>query len=107
MVIVDVLLSEETEKRLQALFQGEDLKLATDLLVSDCADNLPFRQGDTPSDLERIRYSVMKLSNGDLSKLYEAIQLSQKDWRDTLVLAGFGDDPRSHLEWWPDVKDSD
>ena len=79
MVVVAVLLSEKTEKRLQALFQAEDLKLATDLLVSDCADNLPFRRGDTPTDLERIRYAVMKLSNGDLSKLNDAIQLSQID----------------------------
>lgn len=35
-------LSKGTRKRLQILFHGEDLELASDLLESDCADNLPL-----------------------------------------------------------------
>ena len=94
-------LSKGTRKRLHVLFHGEDLELASDLLESDCADNLPLWDDASPTGLERIRYAALKLSDGDLGKLDEAVRLSLTDWRDTLVIAEFGDDPSIHLQWRP------
>ena len=73
------------------------------LLVEDCADNLPSWRDGTLDGLERIRFAVLKLSEGNLQKLLEAIYLAKVDWRDALVSAGFGDDTRAHEAWWPDA----
>jgi hypothetical protein len=51
--------------------------------------------------LERIRFSVLELSGGNIDKLKRAITLAQKDWRDILVAAGFANDPLAHKTWNP------
>jgi hypothetical protein len=48
---------------------------------------------------ERIRLSVLKLSNGDLEELRGAIAAARGDWRDVLVWAGFGDSGTAHAKW--------
>jgi hypothetical protein len=35
------------------------------------------------------------------AKLREAVLLAQRDWRDVLVLSGFGDDVHAHEAWMP------
>ena len=72
-----------------------------ELLRTDCADNLPFCEELTAASLERIRYAVLKISGGSVSKLVDAVLLAQEDWRDALVAAGFGDDSSAHETWWP------
>ena len=98
-------LSEETNKRLRLLFHGEDLELATDLLVTECADILPLWGDASPTGLERIRYAALKLSDGDLGTLDEAVKLSQIDWWDALVCARFGEDSDAYQHWWPGAID--
>ncbi|NIT51444.1 MAG: hypothetical protein GWO41_01485, partial [candidate division Zixibacteria bacterium] len=66
------------------------------------ADDLPLWNNVTPEGLERIRYAVLKLSGGDLAVLATAVQEANIDWRDVLVMAGFGHDPEIHLTWWPE-----
>ena len=51
--------------------------------------------------LERIRFAALKLSNGDLGELRQAVQIAGIDWRDVLVAAGFGHDLRAHERWFP------
>jgi hypothetical protein len=51
--------------------------------------------------MERIRFSVLKLSNGDMKKLVDAIELAKVDWRDLFMAAGFGEDPQAHKKWQP------
>ena len=85
------------------LFSRSDHAEAATLLVEDCADNLPLWPEGTPDGLERIRFAVLKLSEGNLEELLEAICLAQVDWRDALISAGFGDDTRAHETWWPDA----
>lgn len=94
-------LSEATQERVRSLFDGQDLAQARDLLIDECADNLPFCEEATPTSSERIRFAVLKMSAGDLDRLVDAIALAQVDWRDVLVAAGFGDDPQAHNDWWP------
>jgi hypothetical protein len=98
----DILLSPDTERRLDALFVGADRHTAATLLVARCGANLPLWIPADPEGLERIRFAVLKLSGGDLGKLQEAVRIAQIDWRDVLVAAGFGHDPRAHEGWWPD-----
>ena len=94
-------LSKATDERLQLLFAPEDQPEARNLLVHECGENLPFCEGATPSSSERIRFAVLKLSDGRLRELRRAIELARTDWRDALVAAGFGDDTTAHSKWWP------
>lgn len=96
-----VALSPETRRRLDALFRGAERTEAAGLLVDQCADNLPLWVNATPSGLERVRFAALKLSGGDLAELRRAVRMAQIDWRDVLVAAGFGNDPRAHEAWFP------
>ena len=98
----DILLSPATERRLDALFVGPDRHTAATLVVTQCGANLPLWVGVDPKGLERIRFAVLKLSDGDLVTLREAVRIAQIDWRDVLVAAGFGHDPRAHENWLPE-----
>lgn len=83
------------------LFHGPNVELAAELLVEQCADNLPLWVDTDPQGLERIRFAVLKLSHGDLGELVHAVRRAQMDWRDVLVAAGFAHSVRKHEEWFP------
>lgn len=100
-------LSPATQSRLESLFAASDRATATELLINRCAEKLPFVGGSTPRDLERVRFAVLKLSQGDLGKLRSMVQLAETDWRDVLVAAGFANDITAHQEWWPKMRDSE
>lgn len=94
-------LSNATEHRLAATFESGDRALLSTLLIEDCGNNLPFLENNDSQGLERVRFAVLKLSAGDLNALQRAIDLAKQDWRDLLVTAGFGDNPKAHESWWP------
>ena len=96
-----VSLSPETRLRLNAVFAPADLNEAEILLVEECGRNLPFSENATPESLERIRFAAMKIANGSIDRLCDAIQLAQIDWRDLLVSAGFANDVNAHWNWKP------
>ncbi len=94
-------LSQATIERLCVLFDTKDREAATKLLVEDCAENIPLWRPATPEGLECIRFAALKISEGELEKLVDAIAEAQTDWRDVLVRAGFADDVDAHLRWTP------
>ncbi|HEY3328696.1 MAG TPA: hypothetical protein VGK19_01635 [Capsulimonadaceae bacterium] len=95
-------LSPDTAERVNKLFPDlEDARVVAELLERECADNLPLWHGTTPEHFERIRYAVLKLSEGDLEKLNKAIAIAKIDWRDSLVAAGFGHQVESYRWWVP------
>jgi hypothetical protein len=98
----DTSLSPETQRRLEALFEGPARKIAAELLVMECGAKLPLWRGTDPQGLERVRFAALKLSNGDLGDRRRAVEIAKVDWRDVLVAAGFGHDPRAHERWFPD-----
>ncbi len=51
--------------------------------------------------MERIRFAVLKLSEGNMDKLIQAIELAQAGWRDVLMASGFGEDVEAHNRWSP------
>ena len=96
-----VALSPETQRRLEILFQEEHRAEAMRCLVEECGDNLPFCETKDEKGLERLRFAALKWSGGDLSRLHGAVEQAQIDWRDLLVMAGFGDDAQAHERWVP------
>ena len=94
-------LHEDTLKRIEILFPKNLQPQITDALLNDCAKGiLP----STLEELERIRIAVLKLSGGNLKDFQSAISLSQIDWRDVLLSAGFGSDVNAHKHWHPKTK---
>jgi hypothetical protein len=94
-------LSERTIALVNSIFSPEQRDEAAELLKNDCAENIPFCENCDMFQMERIRFSVLKLSEGSIEKLVDAILLAQLDWRDLLVAAGFGYDPEAHNKWVP------
>jgi hypothetical protein len=82
------------------LFTQSDRPIVERILVERVGANLPLVADD--ADLvERVRYAVLKLSGGDVQDLERHVGVACVDWRDVLVAAGFGRDPRAHLKWNP------
>ena len=94
-------LSDETEVRVILLFPPSKREEVRRILREECGNNLRFCQDDDSIQLERIRFSVLKLRDGKLDKLRKAAQLAKRDWRDVLMASGFADDVDAHKSWLP------
>ncbi len=81
------------------LFPAEEQDEVTRLLQEDCGAVLPFADNVSAESFERVQCAALRLSEGRIDKLYDAIALAQIDWRDLLVAAGFAEDPRAHKGW--------
>jgi len=68
--------SQETERGIAALFPPGLKAEVSELLVIPCGNNLPFCESYDEFQLERIRFSALKLSPGNIDKLKEAIKLA-------------------------------
>ena len=95
-----VKLSKKTETLLNDFFPKTLREEAKELIETMCASILPFCENSGPEQMERIRFSAIKLSEGQIDKLCDAIELAQTDWRDLLMSAGFGYDPEKHYQWY-------
>jgi len=96
-----VRLSPKTEQHIAALFPAHFRGEASELLLHQCGNNLPFLEKCDEFQLERFRFAALKLSRGDMGKLREAVKLANQDWRDLLVSAGFGN-VDAHKQWLPE-----
>jgi hypothetical protein len=94
-------LSPKTVEHIDSLFQPGSREAAIELLIHQCGNNLPFCEKSDEFQLERVRFAVLKLSEGDLEKLRKAISLAQTDWRDVLMAAGFGHNVNAYKSWNP------
>ena len=94
-------LSRETEKRISLLFPPNERQLVRTVLFEECGNNLPLLENLDERKLERFQFAALKLSEGKLDKLNDAIALAKADWRDLLMAAGFGEDVDAHKSWLP------
>lgn len=92
-------LSPESEKRVKLLFPPDEQAMVCARLLADCGNNLPGLEAADSAAMDRFRFAVLKLSEGDLHKLDKALQLAQTDWRDLLMAAGFGESVTAHALW--------
>ena len=96
-------LSTRTKQMVEILFLPADQPFVHEQLRSQCGFNVPGMRTAVERDIERIRFSVLKLSDGDLASLKAAVELAQVDVRDLWLNAGFKN-PTDHEDWMP-VKD--
>jgi hypothetical protein len=95
------MLSPETQRRVNLIFRLEEQNIVATLLITECGNNLPDLENLDEYRLERFRFAALKVSNGNLDKLREAIELAKYDWRDLLLAAGFANDATEHNRWLP------
>jgi hypothetical protein len=96
-------LTESVLQKIDMLFTPEEREKARSLISEKCGADLPLssNMGPDASGFDRIRFAVLKLSDGDLTRLEHEIEGANCDWRDTLMAAGFGEDISAHLNWNP------
>jgi hypothetical protein len=99
--IVTANLSTGAQLRVRALFAPGEQAEAERVLVQGCDPNLLSIGHTNTAELNRIWFAVLKLSEGNLGKLREAVALAQRDYRDVLLWSGFGDDVHAHEAWTP------
>jgi hypothetical protein len=93
-------LSEATWEKVRKLFNEDLQQAASEVLEWECADNLPLYAMTDSVRLERVRFAALKVSGGDVEKLRKAVALANRDWRDLLMAAGFGQ-LEAHKHWQP------
>ena len=104
-------LSFETQRRVDMMYPEERREEATRLLgllsalkenerIKMAALNVLIRDDVMISEIERLQFAALKVSNGDVNVLTKATKVAQLDWRDLLVAAGFGE-PSKHKSWLP------
>ncbi|MDA8975545.1 hypothetical protein N9055_01285 [Akkermansiaceae bacterium] len=96
-------LTQAVKDKIQWVFSSEHEAEASELIQKHCGFSLPCMQTIKPEDYDRIRFAVMKLSEGSIEKLRNEIGEAHIDWRDVLTGAGFGG-VEKHLEWDPEPK---
>src|SRR5687768_7883605 len=93
--------SVESEKRVLLLFPPNEQDLVSALLLDDCGNNLPGLGNVDAVAMDGFGCAALKLPEGNLTKLDEALQLAKTDWRDLLMAAGFGESLTGHQAWLP------
>jgi len=96
-------LSPNTIRLVNILFKSREAKEVSDMLENDCGTESLECEGWSPEQMERIRFSVLKMSSEGKVSLDAAIELANTDWRDLLMAAGFGEDPKAHEYWYQSV----
>ncbi|HEY3797500.1 MAG TPA: hypothetical protein VGL58_04035 [Caulobacteraceae bacterium] len=92
-------LTDRLRAKIARLFSEDDRAAAEQWLLTECDDE-HIHLGKMGLDgLERIRAAVLKLSNGSMDILMRDTRIAQRDWRDALVFAGFGNDLQAHVRW--------
>ena len=92
-------LSDATWTKIRQLFPASHQPKVATILQNECGNNLPFLENADKDGLDRIRFAALKLSNGSLKELQEAVDLAKSDWRDLLVAAGFAHTVDAYKQW--------
>lgn len=92
-------LGQEAEKRIALLFEPTHQETVRTILLRDCGNSLWREASET--EIERLRFAVLKVSRGSLDRLSKTIELAKTDWRDVLLAAGFANNPQAHRSWLP------
>ena len=96
-------LSPQTRQLVEKLFRPAEVSEAAHWLEQECGNNIPSCSNHDEYQMERIRYAVLKLSEGRMLKLLAAIDEARMDWRDLFMAADFGYDVTAHNTWAKDL----
>lgn len=98
-------LSPHTMQLVEKFFSPKQVAEATQWLEEECGNNIPSCDHHDEYQMERIRFAVLKLSQGNINKLLKAIDEARMDWRDLFMAADFGYDVNAHEKWAKEILD--
>lgn len=84
-------LSPETLTRIDILFSPEEKEEVCRLLI---------RHITSGNEDERLQFAALKYSKGNMQRLHKAIEITNLDFRDMLLISGFWN-PNTHKRWMP------
>lgn len=94
-------LSELTEQLVQKIFPPDEQMEARQLLVNKCGNNIYAHEKRNKYELEALRFSALKLSKGNLKKLYYHVEKGNEDFRNLYYGSGFsGEKGDDELKKW-------
>lgn len=94
-------LTKHTMDRLMKVFDAELHEEAERILAHEVADNLYSCENKTPEEMERVRFAVIKMSEGVIERMKEWIEITKSDWNTLFVAAGFHEDYHAYKKWKP------
>jgi hypothetical protein len=92
-------LSERTKELIQILFPPELAQRIERTLLDQVSENIPFCETDGPVEMERTRFSVIRLIHDYREDIESVIDLAKTDWRDLFMAADHGH-PSDHMAWY-------
>lgn len=92
-------LSPLVVQQVKCLFAENDQAEVSRLLNETCGKQTFYRKMDWSELSERVQCAVLKLSNGDMDRFNQALDLFKDNWNNLLIEAGFGHDPNAHIKW--------
>lgn len=95
-------LSRDTLRLIEVLYP-DNRRFVREIFESNLCPEKVHCEGWSPEQMERIHFAVLKLGQKSLEKLEQAKNVAQRDWRDLLMSAGFGEDVDAHRTWWKTV----
>ena len=98
-------LSPRTLQLVETFFNHRQVAEAMQWLEDECGNNLPSCNNHDEYQMERIRFSAIKLSQGNIKELLRAIDEARMDWRDLFMAADFGYDVNAHEKWAQEILD--
>jgi hypothetical protein len=84
----------------QVLWSEPRLSQMTARLIAEASENIPFHDKSTSNEMDRIRFSIMKLASMPIADDDAIFDLAKRDWRDLFMAAGFGWSEDEHLRWY-------
>jgi len=85
------------------VFRSADAAKVHAILENECGAEALSCKDWTPEQMERIRFAVVRLGSASPEALAKAVKLAQRDWRDLLMAAGFGENLEAHNKWYSHV----
>ncbi|KAB7613809.1 hypothetical protein F9L33_10605 [Amylibacter sp. SFDW26] len=95
-----VFISKRTEEAISHLFETSEIERVKDKLEIVKG----IFGGSNENDVDRCQLAVLKLSNGNLDELEDAIKLYKVDARDLVLAAGFPNSAYDAYNWLTNLK---
>lgn len=96
-------ISPRTGRIAEELFRDPDRTRILKRLQLEASRNVPFHGNSTPTELERIRFAILKLIHQHPANEDHAFKLAKEDWRDLYMAAGFGYSATEHERWFEQI----
>ena len=100
-------LSKRSQKVAAVLFTEPRLSQLTNRLIAEASENIPFHGKSSASDMDRVRFSIMKLASMPGANEDAIFDLAQTDWRDLFMAADFGYSADAHHKWYRSIVPDD